>query len=75
MYTVHSLFQFRNWFEFAIPSFPGMLESAVVNLEQPDGGHVGPPTTYTLFGMSGPPGSYSDIGAGPEYGSAVLDST
>lgn len=78
--------QFRDWFEFDIPSLPGLVTSATLSLDQPAGtvavgipsstvGHFGPQTTYTLYGLPSIPTGFSDFLNGSVYGSATLDST
>jgi PEP-CTERM motif len=61
--------QFRDWFEFAIPTLTGSLVSATLNLDEPPavsggvsgGGHGGGSLTYAVYGLSAQPLAFLDV--------------
>jgi hypothetical protein len=68
------LAQFRNWFEFAIPTLTGgPLTSATLSLN--DGGHNGGPLTFSVYGLSGQPLAFNDVTTSSPYGSVNTTDT
>ncbi len=59
---------FRNWFEFAIPSFSGTLISATLDLTQPQGGHSGDTHVYSAYALDQQPLQFSDVTDAVLYG-------
>ena len=69
--------QFRDWFEFAIPTLTGgSLVSATLNLDQPgvEPGHVGGALTYAVYGLSGQPVVFTDVSTSNPFGSVGTSS-
>jgi hypothetical protein len=78
--------QFRDWFEFAIPTLSGDVVSATLALDQPagtllsgglvvGGGHEGPPSSYLLYGLPAIPTGFADFTIGPMLGFTTLDAS
>ena len=73
--------EFRDWFEFAIPSFSGALTSATLELYEPGNppdlanGHSGGTLTYSVYGLSAQPTVFSGVGTANPFGSVSTSST
>jgi hypothetical protein len=64
--------QYRNWFEFSIPSFSGLLTSATLQLTQPQpGGHFGDALVYSVYALNNQPMVFTDVTGSVLYGAAV----
>lgn len=59
--------QFRDWFEFAIPTFTGSLVSATLSLDDPT--HSGGDLTFAVYGLGGQPIAFTDVTATNPFGS------
>ena len=70
--------QFRDWFEFAIPTLTaGTLTSATLNLDEPSGspgGHTDGLLTYAVYGSSGEPLVFTDVTTASPFGSVGTSS-
>jgi hypothetical protein len=54
--------QFRDWFEFDIPTLTGSLLSATLNLDEPAAvGHQGGSLTYAIYGLGAQPLVFTDV--------------
>ena len=51
--------QFRDWFEFDIPTLTGSLLSATLNLDDPL--HFGGSLTYAVYGLAAEPTAFGDV--------------
>jgi hypothetical protein len=59
---------YRNWFEFTIPSFSGTLISATLDLTQPQGGHSGGTLAYSVYALDQQPLQFTDVTGDVLYG-------
>jgi hypothetical protein len=59
---------YRNWFEFTIPSFTGTLISATLDLTQPQGGHTGDTLVYSVYALDQQPLQFTDVTGDVLYG-------
>jgi hypothetical protein len=69
--------QFRDWFEFDIPTLTGSLLSATLNLDEPPGtvaGHVGGSLTYAVYGLAAQPLVFGDVTTSNPFGSVTTSS-
>ncbi len=68
--------QFRDHFDFSIPTLSGALTGATLTLDNSGGHEGGATTTFTVSGLGvfGTYG-YSDIGTGTEYGSVAISAS
>jgi hypothetical protein len=64
--------QYRDWFEFAIPTLNSSLVSATLNLA--DVLHVGGSLTYDVYGLAAQPLAFSDVTTSNPFGSVVTSS-
>jgi hypothetical protein len=66
--------QFRDWFEFTIPTLPGSLLSATLNLDEPLLGHDGGSLTYDVYGLTTQPMMFTDVTTSNLFGSVATSS-
>src|SRR5215472_10362303 len=73
--------QFRDWFEFAIPTLTGgPLVSATLHLDEPACiflfcGHAGGPLTFAIYALSSQPMIFTDVNnTDPFFGSIITSS-
>jgi hypothetical protein len=66
--------QFRDWFEFSIPTLTGALVSATLNLDEPADGNMNGPFTYAVYGLSGQPLVFTDVTNSDAFGSVGTSS-
>jgi hypothetical protein len=59
---------YRNWFEFTIPSFSGTLISATLDLTKPPGGHDGGTLVYSIYALDQQPLQFTDVSGDVLYG-------
>lgn len=64
--------QYRNWFEFSIPTLTGgSLVSATFEVNEGGSSHMGGSLTYAVYGLSAQPLVFTDVSASNPFGSVV----
>jgi hypothetical protein len=67
--------QFRDWFEFSIPTLTGgALSSATLELDEPADGHAGGSLTFAVYGLCARPFLFSDVTISNPFGSVGTSS-
>lgn len=69
--------QFRNWFEFSVPTITGSLVSATLNVDEPGSpyqAHFGGTLTYAVYGLGAQPTVFTDVTTSNPFGSVNTSS-